>query len=233
MSQPSWFYPSNSLSTLATAASEQRLIADSSFELPVADNHERLRTLWFLSFVEDIRTFTIASEKFATEGLRRYPSVENATRLLYSSRSPPEPDLLSQQYPDSEDDARLRCLFYILIVLRETGGNPSSPDDSEMVALDTVLRDSEAVWLTSVADLPQCIFQGHAEQVLDGPRKIAYVRNLMEMVRWLSPDAKRRVEQCLFHILGADDGDGDGAEPDSSVDTFLAEMRGISRHLLT
>ncbi len=236
MGKPSWFYSSNKVSEIS-AAIKKRIVENENNPTPGSINYEMLHSLWFLSFVQDLRTLIHESTRFAFKGLYCFPMIGEAIQVIqvsilnFHSNEP-----LSGE-PSIEETNCLTGLLYIAVVLKDS--NPSSAreimtdpdfvdmsDINELDRLNTLLGQCEAVWTSSLQNLVDVLLQD-GQGLLNNPARVNYIKNLMEVVNSLSWDARRGLERCLLHILGADMTGENGTEQQMwTVDSLLAEMRG-------
>lgn len=99
-------------------------------------------------------------------------------------------------------------------------------DVNELDRLNTLLGQCELLWASSLQNLVDVLLQD-GQGLLNNPARVHYIKNLMEVVNSLSWDARRGLERCLLHILGADMTGENGTEQQMwTVDSLLAEMRG-------
>ncbi|KAI9745234.1 MAG: hypothetical protein M1818_001512 [Claussenomyces sp. TS43310] len=220
MSKPSWFYAANEVS----AISHEPSFTSPSLNATGTFSHRRLQGLWFLSFVEDIRTLTIALATSKMDNAPAYPGIAQATLLLYllwssktSSARPSSPDL--------GEKSRLTCLLYLLNILRESKNSSSDEINFGVAQLDLTLQQTESFWSTSAENLQFTLVQGTSPGLVSS-EKLRYITSLIEAIRLLNPVTRRRVEQCLLQVLGSDMIPQDDGESKWTVDTLLTEIRG-------
>ncbi|EEA18698.1 hypothetical protein TMatcc_010764 [Talaromyces marneffei ATCC 18224] len=133
MSKPSWFYPSNNISEISDSFSYLRISGQSTPLLEPtttagirihshsnSKNSEisKLRSLWLISFVQDMRSLMANSSNLQSVGLRHYHSIYEAITILRSSF------LDSMRNGDHAlanvyEHDRIACLFYIGVMIQE------------------------------------------------------------------------------------------------------------------
>ncbi|EED13434.1 hypothetical protein TSTA_059210 [Talaromyces stipitatus ATCC 10500] len=133
MSKPSWFYPSNNISEISDSFSYLRITEESAspFSEPStptglkiygsnSNNSEipKLRSLWLISFIQDMRSLMANSSNLQSVGLWHYHSIYEAVTILRSSF------LESMRHPEDatanvHEHDRIACLFYIGVMIQE------------------------------------------------------------------------------------------------------------------
>ena len=164
MSKPSWFYPSNNISEISDSFSCLRISRQSTPLLEPtttagirihssnSDNSEipKLRSLWLISFVQDMRSLMANSSNLQSVGLRHYHSIYEAVTILRSSfldSMRNGDDALANVY---EHD-RIACLFYIGVMIQEC---VSSKYHNTIAT--TALTDTNSTQLISPSNLSMC-----------------------------------------------------------------------------
>ncbi|KAB8238030.1 uncharacterized protein BDW43DRAFT_262897 [Aspergillus alliaceus] len=228
MSRPSWFESSNNLSEISEQSFQNAAIAASV-------DTQKVRCLWLISFIQDMRTLMAFSSRLYIDGLASYPALHDAVLLLRSNF------YLANKIPSNHtsflasDYDRLTCLFSICITMQESmSRSPAStvspaPDIyNDMALLDVALSASREVWNTSVYSLRAFLHHHFVAYHPDGVAKIDYVMKMTDVLGYLSLEARRGVEKCLLNMLcRARDGKeplltDDGWTPDS----LLSSVRG-------
>lgn len=122
MSHPSWFSPTNDISSIS---SPNFLVTDI----------KRMRSLWLISFIQDMRNLMSMSLQLYRDGLSMFPALYDAVFFIradfdadatfFSSASSPP---LKTAYSSSDYD-RLASVFSICLMLQEsvsvTFGSPA------------------------------------------------------------------------------------------------------------
>ncbi|EFX01755.1 peroxisomal catalase [Grosmannia clavigera kw1407] len=128
MSRPSWFDSSNNLFELSEQPQSTGLQSADS------DEHlQRVRGLWLLSFIQDMRTFLVDCLAHGSRTVRQYNGVQEATLFLQADmkRRMLDPNRLDESdFCSSAEFQRLACIFFICILLQTPLGEPSFPVDS-------------------------------------------------------------------------------------------------------
>lgn len=199
MTEPSWFESVNHISDISE--SDQCNALDPSLDV------QKVRCLWLVSLIQDMRTFMGSAARFYVEGLSTYPSVYDAVRLIYLNfqlaAQNTAPDAVA---PASEFD-RLFCLFSVAVMMQEgipsTHTNSSDLRDStnSLTRLDIDLMTSQWLWESSVRDLRTFLHHHLVEFHADGFQKIDYITNMADVLNRLSIEARRGVEKCLINLL--------------------------------
>ena len=200
MSKPTWFASSNNISEI----SEQSF--HNAAKAALVDT-QKVRCLWLISFIQDMRTLMAFSSRLYMDGLASYPSLYDAVLLLRSNfhlanESPPQ----TASFPSDYD--RLACLFSICITMQEsisrspvTAALPAPEIHNDMALLDVALATSRNVWETSVYSLRAFLHHHFVAYHPDGAAKIDYVMKMTDVLGHLSLEARRGVEKCLLNML--------------------------------
>jgi hypothetical protein len=202
MSKPSWFESTNNISELSEPSAN-------TFSLDPTMDIQKIRCLWLISFIQDMRTFMGFSSRFYVRGLSAYPSLCDAITLLrddfqtyHANKSPAHgPELSPSDYD------RLTCLFSICIMMQDSISTPfhdpmSSPVPSHgLTMLDEALANSQSIWQGSVGNLRPFLLRHMVDCHLDGPQKIDYIRRMVDVLSHLSLEAGVGVEKCLLNML--------------------------------
>ena len=208
MAKPSWFESSNNISEL----SEQPLSAD-LHPLGSLESLRRVRCLWLISFIQDMRTFMANSPELRRNGLRHYTAINDAILLLAAAmkrhllESPGENGCTPAEF------ARLGCLFYISVLIQASarqypGDNSgrSSPlslsgtgmptyGSGDLAVMNTFLEHRN-IWAGTVEDLYTGLFDQFRE-LPDSAHRRDYVLQMTNVLASLSSEARRGVERCL------------------------------------
>lgn len=226
MSHPSWFSPTNDISSIS---SPNFLVTDI----------KRMRSLWLISFIQDMRNLMSMSLQLYRDGLSMFPALYDAVLFIRadfdadvtfsSSASSP----LKTAYSSSDYD-RLASVFSICLMLQEsvsvTFGSPTvtatSNDKNALAVLNMSLLSAPNTWKTSVYALRSFLDAHFLQFYLAGAQKINYVVQMTDIVGHLSLEAHRGIEKCLLNMLSrtrygwmvyrADD----GATPDSLLSSL-------------
>lgn len=194
MSRPSWFESTNDISKILESPTH-RTIAGASLDL------NKIRSLWLISFIQDIRTLmNVASQQYM-EGLSIFPSLYHALLLV---RTDFENQAQQHCSFDSSGYERLTCLFSVSVLVQESislaSAIPTTSTDS-LSLLDASLGASPHAWESSVHNLTRFLHQHILNFCPDGARKISYILHTIEIISHLSDEAQRGVEKCLMNML--------------------------------
>ncbi|KAE8376119.1 hypothetical protein BDV26DRAFT_294351 [Aspergillus bertholletiae] len=200
MSKPTWFESSNNISEISEQSFQNAAIAASV-------DTQKVRCLWLISFIQDMRTLMAFSSRLYMDGLASYPSLYDAVLLLranfYLANEGPSH---STSFPSDYD--RLACLFSICITMQEsisrspiTTALPTPEISNDMALLDVALATSRSVWQTSVYSLRAFLHNHFVTYHPDGAAKIDYVMKMTDVLGHLSLEARRGVEKCLLNML--------------------------------
>ncbi|KAE8309787.1 hypothetical protein BDV41DRAFT_419970 [Aspergillus transmontanensis] len=200
MSKPTWFESSNNISEI----SEQSF--QNAAKAALVDT-QKVRCLWLISFIQDMRTLMAFSSRLYMDGLASYPSLYDAVQLLranfhLANESPSH----TASFPSDYD--RLACLFSICITMQESisrspvaASLPAPEIYNDMALLDVALATSRNVWETSVYSLRAFLHHHFVAYHSDGAAKIDYVMKMTDVLGHLSLEARRGVEKCLLNML--------------------------------
>lgn len=236
MSKPTWFDTTNHIWELSkTDASEP--------EHPIlghAENVLKVRSLWLISFIQDLRTFMDTPSAQLTQ----YPSIQGAMAILVADfrQSAQDAALRSNDVFSTREFSRVACIFFICVLL-QSRSQPSSPspggwdsmfsDIAEnadcLLIIDTLLSESSSAWQTAGPEaLYSTLFHG-VYDLPDKAKKMEYVLNLTSVLGQTSSEARRGVSKCLLHILYPNQANpsmvyrGDNWTPDS----LLSSIHGL------
>ncbi|OAA75116.1 tachykinin family protein [Akanthomyces lecanii RCEF 1005] len=236
MSKPTWFDTTNHIWELSkTDASEP--------EHPIlghAENVLKVRSLWLISFIQDLRTFMDTPSARLTQ----YPSIQAAMAILVADfrQSAQNAPLRSNDVFTTHEFSRVACIFFICVLLQSVS-QPSAPspggwdsmfsDAAEsadsLLIIDTLLSESSNIWQTAGPEaLYGTLFHG-VYDLPDKAKKMEYVLNLTSVLGQTSSEARRGVSKCLLHILYPNQANpsmvyrGDNWTPDS----LLSSIHGL------
>lgn len=201
MSHPSWFSPTNDISSIS---SPNFLVSDI----------KRMRSLWLISFIQDMRNLMSMSLQLYPDGLSMFPSLYDAIKFIQkdfdmdvvfsSAASSP----LKTAYSSSDYD-RLASLFSICLMLQDsvslTLSSPptaaTSNGTNALAVLNVSLYSAPSTWNTSVYALRSFLDAHFLQFYLSGAQKINYVVQMTDVVGHLSLEAHRGIEKCLLNML--------------------------------
>jgi len=170
---------------------------------------QKVRCLWLISFIQDMRTFMGFSSRFYVRGLSAYPSIYDAVTLLRddfqayhaNKNTSPGSEMTASDYD------RLTCLFSICIMMQDSiSSSPRGPMNFPipsygLTTLEEALANSRSLWQASVGNLRPFLVRHLVERHLDGPQKVDYIRRMVEVLSHLSLEAGLGVEKCLLNML--------------------------------
>lgn len=191
MSKPSWFESTNDLSEISEHNSHS--ILGSTIDL------QKMRCLWLLSFIQDMRNLVGMSSQLYMDGLLAFPSLYSAILLIRD-------DFMFQgqayktKYLASDYD-RLACLFAISIMVQESVSMNFACPENELAVLDRSLQASCHDWVTSTHSLRSFLHSYFVNSHPKGSLKIEYVTQMTDVIKHLSLQAHRGIEKCLLNML--------------------------------
>ena len=206
MNKPSWFDSSNQLSEICSSPMPARLHTVLGDE----ESLHRVRSLWLISFIQDMRTLMNNSLETYANGIAKYTAIQKALGLIQSEVS--EQDTLGSDGDVCSDGEyrRLSSLLFISATLQSSINNSSqegnmdpgyqSTSNFNIHALEAVLHANTLNWAKSTENLYNLIFHGSLWNTGDDGIT-SYVLNLAAMVSRMSVDTRRGVEMCLLRIL--------------------------------
>ncbi|BCR85437.1 uncharacterized protein ACHE_20894A [Aspergillus chevalieri] len=216
MSKPSWFESTNDLSEISEH-SIRRSILGSSIDL------HKMRCLWLISFIQDMRNLMGMSSQLYMGGLSVYPSLYDAV-LFIRNDFLIEGEAYKTECHESDYD-RLTCLFAITIMVQESISLAYAAQSNELATLDMSLQTYRHVWEGSIHSLRSFIRNHFLNSYPNGELKIDYVMQMTDIVSHLSLEAHQGIEKCLLNML-CRTWDGrlpffvdDGGTPDSLLST--------------
>ncbi|KAE8152652.1 hypothetical protein BDV25DRAFT_150810 [Aspergillus avenaceus] len=227
MTRPSWFESSNNLSEI----SEQSIC---NAALATSVDTQKVRCLWLISFIQDMRTLMAFSSQFYLDGLSSYPALYDAMLLLRSdfhlvSESP----CYDHGFATADYD-RLACLFSISITMQESISRATPTIASgaldvlnDLAVLDMDLAISRNLWECSVYSLRAFLHHHFMVHHPDGAAKIDYVMKMTDVLGHLSVEARRGVERCLLNMLCRTwEGKTESLVDDWTPDSLLSSVHG-------
>lgn len=212
MSKPSWFESSNDLSGI----SEHNM---TNSILGATVDLQKLRCLWLISFIQDMRNLMGMSAQLYMKGLLVFPSLYSAV-LLIRDNFEIDGKTPQNQYLAADYD-RLACLFAISIIVQESVSLSYSAPANELAILDLALQSSQDTWSGSVHLLRAFLHNHLINNYPNGAAKTNYVMQMTDVVSHLSLEAHKGIEKCLLNMLcRTRDGrepfyTGDGGNPDA------------------
>lgn len=200
MSKPSWLESTNNLERIS-----RPLYSPPVRQHTPSLDVQKVRCLWLISFIQDMRTFM---GSFYTRGLFGYPITHTAVRLLRQKFqhsiefSSPGGEAITEW-----EDEMLGCLFSISVLIQESisvfsdGGSTTPTSPNTLDELEIFLRDSQHMWMNSVYNLRVLLFESLARLFEKGEFKVNYVMDLVQVLNTLSLEARQGVEKCLLNLL--------------------------------
>lgn len=189
------------------------------------ENLRRVRCLWLISFIQDMRTFL--TPELRENGLRQYTALQDVLLFLQADmrrcmRKPSPEEACSHH-----EFARLACLFYISVLLQASTPVGHAPHfQSDLAIIDTFLQARD-IWSGSMENLHTALFY-HFAVVLDNVQKRDYVLQMTNVLASLSSQARRGVEKCLLHILCQAESSADKSSfGEWTPDDLLSSLRGL------
>lgn len=174
------------------------------------DSLHRVRSLWLISFIQDLRTLMNNSLETYSYGIAKYTAIQKALAVIRAEL--PEPDSSASELEgcDEREYARLACLLFITMTIQTSINGAASHNSSEsnmhslsssaMNTLETFLYEHGPAWTNSTEDLYNLLFYGSTWNT-DEVSSTSYVLNLATIISYMSLETRRGVERCLLHIL--------------------------------
>lgn len=191
MSKPSWFESSNDLSEISNHPIKRCILGTS------VDLH-KMRCLWLISFIQDMRNLMGMSTQLYMDGLEVLPSLYDA--VLFIRNDFELEQKLEADYMASVND-RLTCLFAICILVQESVSLAYAAPNNALNILDMSLHTAGGSWTTSIHSLRSFLHEHFVNYHPQGTLKIDYVMQMTDIVSHLSVEAHRGIEKCLLNML--------------------------------
>ncbi|KAF5721889.1 tachykinin family [Fusarium mundagurra] len=231
MARPTWFDCSNQIQELLTHASEIPLHPI----LRKGSDSRKLRSLWLVSFIQDIGTFRT---NLLTTTPVHYSAFHEAILLLKAHRQDHELDTGRPGLCSDLEFTRLACLLFICVLLQkspfesphDTGtyqeGDWSFQRLDNLNLLNFCLEANHPSWHDSLENLNSILFF-HFTASQDTGLDPDYVRNMTTALASLSGGARYAVERCLLETLcRASGGEQNLVEEKFTPDILLSSISG-------
>lgn len=192
MSKPSWFESANDLSEISEHKIKHSILG-STIDL------QKMRCLWLISFIQDMRNLMGMSSQLYMDGLLVFPSLYDAV-LLIRDDFMLEGQTYKTQYLASDYD-RLACLFAISIMVQESVSLNFAGPANSLAVLDLSLQASRDDWVASIHSLRSFLHNHFVHSYPNGTLKIEYVMQMTDVIKYLSLEAHRGIEKCLLNML--------------------------------
>ncbi|KAJ5233156.1 hypothetical protein N7468_006112 [Penicillium chermesinum] len=198
MSQPSWLEPTNNLEQISGPTSP--IFRP---QAPSLDLH-KVRCLWLLSFVQDMRTFMAS---FSTKELPPFTFFHAAITLLRHEFQLSTEISRSESHVTQQETELLICLFSMSILVQESLSAFADANFIPLIhrtalgELEEILRRSHRMWHTSAQQLRFILCESFDRLHQEGQRKMHYAMNLVQVLSTLSLEARQGVEKCLLNLL--------------------------------
>lgn len=237
MSKPSWFDASNRIWEIC----EQPFTPDLHPIMGDTQNLHRVRCLWLISFIQDMRTLMGGSSQLYLDGLSFHTAVRDAALLLWADSKYHTYTSMHQPECTPAEFRRLACLFFISVLLQgsmsthQSAVSPlaqqipiMSPGLDDLLLLDTFLDCTRPSWEGSVENLHTTLFHDFTS-LPEGPQKMKYVLHMADVLRCMSDEARRGVEKCLLNMLCRIKGSElrFHSDDDWTPDSLLSSFHGI------
>ncbi len=154
MAKPSWFDGSNQLWELSQISRNHSMLNEQKLQ--------RVRGLWLISFIQDIRTLRSSAAKLREYALPLYTAIQDALKLLNMDS---QRDASSSSSPEAactdHELARTSCLLLISVILHGTLTSceiSPSPAPCSLSGLDKYLHERRLEWQDSVEGLYGLLF---------------------------------------------------------------------------
>ncbi|KAH7211133.1 fungal-specific transcription factor domain-containing protein [Fusarium oxysporum] len=228
MTRPTWFDCSNQIQELLTHTSELPLHPI----LRKGSDLRKLRSLWLLSFIQDMGTFR--TNLLRTTAVH-YSAFHEAILLLKAQRQDHELDTGRPELCSDLELTRLACLLFICVLLQKSPFE--SPHDAgncheeawtfqNLDLLNFFLETNMPSWHGSLENLHSILFFHFTTSEGTGLDP-DYVRNMTTIIASLTGGARYTVERCLLEILcRASGGEQNLFEEKYTPDILLSTISG-------
>ncbi|KAJ6440139.1 tachykinin family protein [Purpureocillium lavendulum] len=239
MTKPSWLDSSNHIREIS---SKQPLSAHLHPILGNSENLHKVRCLWLISFVQDLRTFMHKSAPhLPLIGAQDYPAIRGAMVLLETDFQQHAMASLYNKNCTHREFARLACLFFVCVLLQvsasaqwaiaaDTNEDVTMDSWNSMDILETFLSNNRAMWQSSAENLYISLFH-NLYDFPDKAQTTEYVLNLTSVMGAANHEARRGVERCLLHILfqaqSSPQDHGHTVHDGWTPDTLLSSLHGL------
>lgn len=238
MSQPSWFSPTNNLSVIANS----NLLHWSVLGMEIDIRH--MRSLWLISFIQDMRNLISMSSRLRQEGLSKFPFIYSSVLAIKSNYeadaafSMTPTFLLRSGHSDADND-RLSSLLSISVIVQESlsqsrglhqVSSSFSPNDMNALAvLDMSLSAAPTTWNSSVHAIRTFLDQHFLRVYASGSQKVDYVMQMTNIISSLSLEAHRGIEQCLLNMFcrSKEGGLRFRSDQGETPDSLLSSVHGV------
>lgn len=174
------------------------------------DSLHRVRSLWLISFIQDLRTLMNNSLETDSHGIAKYTAIQEALAVIRAELPEPDSSASELESCDEREYARLACLLFITMTIQTSINGSASQNISELGAhglsssamntLETFLYEHGPAWTNSTESLYNLLFYGSTRNA-DEVSITSYVLNLATIISYMSLETRRGVERCLLHIL--------------------------------
>ena len=238
MSKPSWFSPTNNLSVIANS----NFIHWSVLGMEIDIRH--MRSLWLISFIQDMRNLISMSLNLRQEGLSKFPFIYSSVLAIKSNYeadtafSMTPAFLLGSGHSDADND-RLSSLLSISVIVQESlsqsrglqrVSSSFSPNDMNALGvLETSLSAAPTTWQSSVHAIRSFLDQHFLRFYASGSEKVDYVMQMTNIISSLSLEAHRGIEQCLLNMFcrSRDGGLRFRSDQNETPDSLLSSVHGL------
>ncbi len=195
-------------------------------------NLQRVRGLWLISFIQDMRTLRSSAAKFREYTLPSYTAIQDALELLKMDSQRGTPPLSSPEAACTDHElGRISCLLLISVLLHATlASHDISPSLAPytLSGLDRYLQGRRPEWQDSVGGLHGVLFLDWMASP-ESAQTTNYIQQMAHVLGSLSSEARRGVERCLVSILHPTDDAGEKMHLDESwtPDLLLSSVHGL------
>lgn len=193
MSKPSWFESTNYLSEISEHGVEHNILGNTV-------DLQKLRCLWLISFIQDMRNLMSMSSQLYLGGLFFFSSIYDAV-LFIRSHFDKQSQSHKANYVQSDYD-RLTCLFAISVMVQESVSSAGADSGIDNLSiLDAALHESRHIWHDSVSQLRLFLHDHFVNCCANGAASIDYVVCMTDILGHLSLEAHQGIEKCLLNML--------------------------------
>ena len=223
MAKPSWFDSANQLWELSQMSRNHAT--------PNEQHLQRVRGLWLISFIQDMRTLRSSATKFREYTLPSYTAIQDALELLKMDSQRGTPLSSPEASCTDHELARLSCLLLISVILHGTlasGDVSPSLAPCTLFGLDKYLQERRLEWQGCVEDLHSLLFLDLMASP-ESTQTTDYIQQMAHVLGSLSSEARTGVERCLVYILHPTEDAGEQIRLDDSwtPDLLLSSVHGL------
>lgn len=235
MVKPTWFDTSNQIREISTPSESAHL----NPILSNATNLDHIKSLWLLSFVQDLGKFITNPINIGSQDFEGSVSIPSAISLIQMDVERHVSLQSQHEACENGEYKTLACLLFIFILLKASAkhnigieigqetGEPAATGLHDATSLFKHLDDDLDSWHDSMDGLYSRIFQN-----LSSASRIAFTANyaldMADILQSMSSEARLGVQRCLLYVLNQLSDDSDNPfENEWTPDALLASIHGM------